>query len=210
MAVSEVLVTTGPAWAGERRALAELAYEGYAQKAEALRVDRDTALAVLEASLNLEQCLVAGRDGSAVGLVGLVEGGARPLHFALAPIRAHYGVLRSLGYCLLLSLRTWRRPAPGELVFESLVVSAAERHRGIGTLLVERVEAYARHRGYTSVGLAVTDSNQVAIRLYSRMAYEIVATHRYGLLTRRAGFTGNHHMRKLLSTSPCPDETARH
>jgi ribosomal protein S18 acetylase RimI-like enzyme len=204
--MSELVITRGSAWGGDRRALAELVYEGYAQKSEALGVDRNTALALLEKALNLEQCFVAGRGRTAVGMVGMVEGGARPLHFAFAPIRTHYGALRSLVYCLLLRIRTWSRPAPGELVFETLVVSATERNQGIGARLVERVEAYARERGYTTVGLEVTDSNRVAIRLYSRMAYEIAATRHYGFLTRRAGFTGNHHMRKLLSTRQCPDK----
>ncbi len=195
---SEVVITNGSAWAGDRRTLAALLYEGYAQKATALRVDKETALAALAGALNLDRCFVAVRGGSAVGIVGLVEGNTRVLHFPLALIRRHFGALRSLAYYLLLSIRTWRRPARDELVFEALAVSRGERNQGMGTRLVERVEAYAREKGYRSVGLEVTDSNRTAVRLYSRMGYAVVKTRRYRFVTRRAGFSGNHQMRKLV------------
>ena len=207
--MAAVVITRGSAWGGDRRTLAELLYEGYAKKAAALRVDRETALALLAEALNLDRCFVAVRGDCAVGVVGLVEGRARALDFPFVLVRRHFGVLRSLAYSLLLSVRKWSRPAADELVFESLAVQPGERNQGIGTRLIAHVEAYAGKKGYRSVGLEVTDSNHTAIRLYSRLGYAIVKTRRYRLVTRRAGFTGNHHMRKLVQTGRCPDDTTR-
>ena len=201
---AEVVIMPGSAWGGDRRTLAALLYEGYAKKAAALRVDQETALALLAEALNLDRCYVAVRGGGAVGVVGLVDGRARSLDLSFGLVRRHFGVLRSVAYSLLLSVRSWSRPAPGELVFETLAVSPGERGQGIGTRLVRHVEGYARDKGYGSVGLEVTDSNHTAIRLYSRLGYAIVKTRRYPFVARAAGFGGNHRMRKRLREARCP------
>ena len=193
-----VVITSGSAWGGDRGRLAALLYEGYAKKAAALRVDEATALALLAEALNLGRCFVAVRGDRPVGVVGLVEGRARALDFPFVLVRRHFGVLRSIAYSLLLNVRKRSRPAADELFFESLAVSPGERNQGIGTRLVQHVEAYARKMGYRSVGLEVTDSNHTAIRLYSRLGYAIVKTRRYPFVTRRAGFSGNHEMRKRV------------
>lgn len=203
-----VVITPGSAWGGDRRALAGLLYEGYARKAAALRVDKETALNLLAEALSLDRCYVAVRGGNAIGVVGLVEGRTRALGLSFALFRRHFGVLRCAAYSLLLSVRTWSRPAPDEIVFESLAVLPGERGQGIGTSLVRQVERYARDKGYGSVGLEVTDSNHTAIRLYSRLGYVIVKTRRYPFVARRAGFGGNHRMRKRVQEAQCPQSAS--
>ena len=86
----------GSVWGGDRRALAALLYEGYAAKAAALGVDKQTALTILAEALRVDRCLVAVSDGSAVGVVGLVEGRARALEFSLALVRMHFGASRTM------------------------------------------------------------------------------------------------------------------
>jgi ribosomal protein S18 acetylase RimI-like enzyme len=196
--VAPVVISNGSLWGGDRGTLAVLLYEGYAKKAATLRVDKDKALALLAGALNLDRCFVAARAGAVVGIVGLVEGRARSLEFPFVLVHRHFGALRSLAYVLLLSIRHRGRPAAGEIVFEALAVAPRERNRGIGTRLVERVEAYARGMGYRSISLEVTDTNHDAIRLYSRLGYAIVETRRHWLVPRQAGFSANHRMRKRL------------
>jgi ribosomal protein S18 acetylase RimI-like enzyme len=200
-----IVITTGTAWGGERRTLATLLYDGYAAKAAALQIDRETALAVLADALNLDCCLVAVKGGAAVGVVGLVERRARALEFPFALLRRRFGVVRAVAYSLLLRFRSQVPAGEDEIVFEALAVAAPQRNRGIGARLVVRVEDHAREKGYRSVSLDVTDSNHGAIRLYSRLGYSIVRTRRYPFVTRRAGFGGSHHMRKRLPRLPCPD-----
>ena len=197
--MTEFIIARGSARAVNRRALAQLVYEGYADVAGAFRVRKEIALAVLERSLDLEQCFIAWKGESPVGFQGLVERNGRPLNFRYKLIREHFGVLRSLLYFLLLDARTRRKPVPGEIMFENLVVSAGERKQGIGTRLVERAEAYARENGYESVGMEVVDTNRIALRMFARMSYKTVKTRRFGILTKRAGFTGNHYLRKRMS-----------
>jgi ribosomal protein S18 acetylase RimI-like enzyme len=198
-----VTVIPGSVWRGERSGLAALLYEGYARKAAALRVDRETALVILGEAFDLDRCLIAFCDGHPAGVVGLVEGRARALDFPFALLRGHFGLVRSALYVLLLGIRKLSRPPAHELVFEALAVSPPDRSRGIGTRLVEEVEAYARERGYRSVGLEVTDTNAPAIRLYRRLGYSVVRTRRYPFVDSRAGFAGNHYMRK--SIVPCTE-----
>jgi ribosomal protein S18 acetylase RimI-like enzyme len=204
----EVVITSGSGWRDDRRALAALLYVGYARKAEALHVDRDEALAILAEALDLDRCLIAASGRLPVGVVGLVEGRARALDFPFVLVRRHFGLVRAVAYSLPLSIRRWSRPAAGELMFEALAVSPEDRNCGIGTRLVEHVERYAREKGYRSVGLEVTDSNSTAIRLYSRLGYTIVKTRRYPFVASRAGFGGNHYMRKPIEANPCPKRAA--
>lgn len=196
-------MTNGIAWGGDPRALATLLYDGYAAKASALRIDRETALAVLAEALNLDRCLVAVKEGAAVGVLGRVEGHARALEFPFSLLRRRFGVVRAVAYSLLLRFQPQKPDDEREFVLEALAVAPNQRNRGIGTLLLRQGEAYARERGYRTVGLDVTDSNHGAIRLYSRLGYSIVRTRRYPFLTRRAGFSGGHRMRKRLFA--CPD-----
>lgn len=200
-----VVVTAGPEWIADRHVLATLLLEGYAAKAAALRVDRETALALLSGALNLDRCLVAARNGAAIGVIGLVEGRSHALQFPFALLRRHFGVLRCVAYSLLMGLRS--RPDTGELFVEAFAVSPRERNRGIGTRLLRHAEAHAIEKGYQSIGLEVTDSNHAAIRLYSRLAYGIVKTRRFPSVTRRAGFSGSHRMRKRVQAPPCPGDS---
>lgn len=195
---SDIVITQGSNWTGERRTLAALLYEGYAKKAEALQVSQESALTLLEGALNLDRCFVALGRGSVVGIVGVVEDGGRALQFPWVLMRTHFGALRGSAGYLLLSFRTWTASAPDELLFEALAVAPGARRLGIGARLVNHVEAYARQKGYASVGLEVTDSNRAALHLYDRLGYEVVRTRHFGFLTRRAGFTGNCRMRKRV------------
>ena len=194
----EAEITTGSAWRGDRRALAVLLFDGYAKKSAALRVDREAALGILAEALDPDRCFVAVKDGRTVGIVGLVVGDTRALAFPFALLRRHFGALRAAAYSVPLLVRSWDRPSADEIEFETLAVEPSARHQGIGTSLVRRVESHARARGCRSVGLEVVDSNEAAIRLYSRLGYTIVKTRRYAFVTRQAGFGACHRMRKNL------------
>jgi ribosomal protein S18 acetylase RimI-like enzyme len=50
-------------------------------------------------------------------------------------------------------------------------VAPEARGAGVGTALIDAVEAWAREAGYGSIGLGVTTGNEPAIRLYSARGY---------------------------------------
>jgi len=71
---------------------------------------------------------------------------------------------------------------PGLLHLFALGVAPALQRRGIGTLLIERVEAEAKQRGLPGVWLDVGVGNEDARRLYQRLGYRVegeVVVNRY-------------------------------
>jgi ribosomal protein S18 acetylase RimI-like enzyme len=63
----------------------------------------------------------------------------------------------------------------GAVWLEAAAVARPWQNRGIGTSLVQAVEALAAERGYAAVELGVEDSNPAARRLYERLGYRSVA-----------------------------------
>ena len=61
--------------------------------------------------------------------------------------------------------------AENSLRMFALDVGPAYRRQGMGTILIEYVEARARHEGYGKVNLEVALDNGGAIRLYERLGY---------------------------------------
>ena len=58
----------------------------------------------------------------------------------------------------------------------ALDVGSAYRRRGIGTLLVETVEAKAEGEGFSKVNLEVALDNDGALCLYESLGYRIVGS----------------------------------
>jgi ribosomal protein S18 acetylase RimI-like enzyme len=193
-----IVVTKGSARPVDRREVGRLVYGAYAPVARALGMEEAAAVDVLARALDPEQCLVAWQGASVVGFQGLVERNARPFQFRYDLIRAHCSFLRSLAYFLLLSSRSRRIFRPGEMMFENLIVAPEARRLGIADRLIAGAEDYARQRGYASVSIEVVNTNHVALKMFERRSYTTVHSRRTGILTRRAGFTGNHFMRKRI------------
>ncbi len=63
------------------------------------------------------------------------------------------------------------------LEIDNLVVSAAQRYSGIGTKLIEHLEAMARTHDCKVMVLDSYTSNQASHRLYHRLGYEIWGFH---------------------------------
>lgn len=177
--------------------LAGIVYEAFGTKITALHIRKDTALAILLNSSNPDSAFFAYRENRLAGVAGIVTKNSRFFHCGMKELRKHFNILRALFYYLVLNFP--RRTHPGELKVESLVVVSEMRGQGIGTSLMKRVEQFAVENGYSILSLDVVDTNTGAIKLYERIGFNIVRTARYGILTRRAGFTGSHYMRKMIT-----------
>jgi GNAT superfamily N-acetyltransferase len=66
----------------------------------------------------------------------------------------------------------------GRLACELVSLDATERHRGIGSALLERVAEHARGSGCERLWLITTNDNLDALRFYQRRGLRIVAVHR--------------------------------
>jgi len=54
---------------------------------------------------------------------------------------------------------------------QDLTVDSAARRRGVGRLLIDATEAWARERGATSIDLTVIEANENALRFYERLGF---------------------------------------
>ncbi len=179
------------------KALAGIVYEAFETKITAIHIRKDVALEILLNSSNPDSAFFAYRENRLVGVAGVITKNSRFLHFRLKELMRHFNPLRALFYTLVLNIP--KRIHPGEYKVESLVVPSEMRGQGIGTSLMKRVEQFAVENGYSILSLNVVDTNTGAIKLYERLGFDIVRTARYGILTRRAGFTGSHYMRKTIA-----------
>jgi ribosomal protein S18 acetylase RimI-like enzyme len=59
----------------------------------------------------------------------------------------------------------------GEII--TLVVGAAERDKGVGSLLIREIGAWAAGRGLAALRVAVMDGNERAVRFYDRAGFEL-------------------------------------
>lgn len=70
--------------------------------------------------------------------------------------------------------------APSYPDIEDAFVKEAERSKGIGTLLIQKVEIAAKEKGVNKIGLAVNPTlNHKAKALYERLGYKEVGTPSY-------------------------------
>ena len=65
---------------------------------------------------------------------------------------------------------------PPEIIVQALVVDDAARGSGVGRMLTEEAEGYARRHGFTSVALSSHVVRCEAHAFYERLGYQIEAT----------------------------------
>jgi ribosomal protein S18 acetylase RimI-like enzyme len=68
---------------------------------------------------------------------------------------------------------------------ETVAVRAEARDRGIGTALMEAVEAWARERGFEHLSVSVRTANAGARRLYERRGFRSLYETMYSTLGPR-------------------------
>ena len=81
-----------------------------------------------------------------------------------------------------------RKPGPGQLLMDGIVVHHAYHGRGIGSHLLRKIADYARQNGFRTVRLDVIDTNVDAKRLYERQGFTPVRTERFPHLRWLLGF----------------------
>ena len=89
--------------------------------------------------------------------------------------------------------------ASDELYIDTLSVTPAWRHRGLGTGLLGEAERQARELGLRACSLSVDLTNPDAQSLYERLGYHVAATFTSARYARMAGYPGFHHMVKPLA-----------
>jgi len=174
-------------------------FEAFRRKLQPLVGKPARAMPLLTAGLNLEMNMGALEDGALLGVAGLHSQDGIYSHVGMRESAAAFGPARGLFAWVVLNLFDAGAGCPaGELRIAALAVDAAARGRGVGSRLLEAVIDKARRERCRAVRLEVVDTNTGARRLYERLGFSVVKTHRYPFLRRWLGFSGDHVMVKEL------------
>ena len=176
--------------AGHHRQVAELYYDAFQQKFAPIFRDRAKGVAVLEKSLNAPFAMVARRGDELLGVAGFQYAEKSFLTFAFPTFHHVFGLLP--GALKYLTFGLFARPQrAGELLMDGIVVHPAARGQGVGTLLLHALFDIAQQQQMRTIRLDVVDTNPAARRLYERLGFVAVKTHRYPLLRTIFGFSAS-------------------
>ncbi len=145
-------------------------------------------LALLHNSLSLRFALGAIANGELVGLAGYkTESGSLTDGMTYSTLVQCLGWIRGSWAALVFSLYE-RSLKPQELLMDGIVVDARMRGRGVGTMLLEELTAFAASNEYDSIRLDVIDTNPKARRMYERNGFVATHTESFGYLRGFLGF----------------------
>ncbi len=158
---------------------------------------KDRAARFLASGLEPSRAFVALRGSSVVGIAGFKVNGKGLFEPGFGRFAKEYGwtaPARVLG--LLLVERPER---PDYLLMDGIAVSQAVRGKGIGTRLLQAIEAHARKLKKVAGRLDVIDTNPGARRLYERFGFEAIKTTGIGPLKHIFPFQASTEMHKRVA-----------
>ncbi|WP_435164397.1 GNAT family N-acetyltransferase [Falsirhodobacter sp. 1013] len=186
-----------------RTAAAQLYWQAFGGKLGRVLGPDDRGRDFVRRALRPDHVLAAEEGDRLLGICGFKTARGAFVAADAGVMRASYGTFGAF----------WRQQALGLLVqdidnerflIDGLCVADGERDRGIGTALIEAICAKARHQGYEAVRLDVVDTNLDARRLYERLGFRAVGTHRVRSVAALFGFAATVTMVRTEPASP-PD-----
>lgn len=180
-----------------RHKAAELYYTAFRQKLHPIFRDEARGIAVLKRSMRPDNAIVAVCEGQLAGIAGFQSVTGSLTDISPEAMVAEFGFLG--GWIRLLALAIFeRKPAPGVMTMDGIVVDASMRGKGIGSQLLDATISHAKTTGYAQVRLDVVDTNPRARQLYERKGFVAVSTNTYPLTRRLFGFSGSTTMMKTV------------
>lgn len=171
-----------------RSSAATLYDEAFGQKfSVAIRSDRKR-LSLLESCFVPEFAIVALSGNKLVGIAGFhTPKGSLTAGITYSNLVSRLGFFEGTWAALIFSLYE-RKPIPGELLMDGIVVHRGFREKGIGSKLLDEVARYASEHRYDRVRLDVIDTNPRAKTLYEQKGFQAVKTEEYPYLRWLLGF----------------------
>lgn len=181
---------------------ARLLYEAFTLKVERLELfpyTAEQAVRLIAKSLNPRCGLYALQAGKVVGVAGLEYDKERFVDISKTTFTEEFGLIGGTGrYLWMRLLKLLDKSSSQVFRVEPLAVSSSMRGQGIGSALLNAAFERARQLGYLEVIIGVVNTNLGAKALYKRHGFKLFKTTHYGFLTKQAGFTSAHMLRKNL------------
>jgi len=156
----------------------------------AVRSD-ESRLLLLNNCFNLEYAIVAISESKLIGIAGFhTPSGSLTDGITYSELLSHLGCIKGNWAALIFSLYE-RKPTPGELIMDGIVVHSDARGKGVGSRLLEEVASYAKEHEFGRVRLDVIDINSKAKKLYERKGFKAVKTECFPYLRWLLGFGGS-------------------
>jgi len=158
---------------------------------------KDRAARFLAQGLATDRAIVAIRADQIVGIAGFKRGARGLFEPGFAAFWREYGwtsLFRIAGLAML-----ERAEDNSALLMDGIAVDPSVRGQGIGTRLLEAIEAHAREQHLSRIRLDVIDTNPGARRLYERFGFEAIKTSGIGPFRLIFPFRASTQMHKQLS-----------
>lgn len=184
---------------GYRLKAAQIYDEAFSYKLQRIIKDGKKRREILSESFIPEYSISAFHNNELIGIagfnnaIGSFTGG---INFSI--LSNKLGILQAVKAGTLLSILD-SKPVPGELFIEGLAVNSDYRGMGIGSRLIDSVCILAKSYGFTSVGLEVVDTNQLAKKLYEEKGFQVIDNKKVPLGKTLFGFTASERMIKSLN-----------
>jgi ribosomal protein S18 acetylase RimI-like enzyme len=170
--------------------VAELYDEAFGSKFFRAIPDKKKRIFILSESFIPEYSFAAISDETLVGLASFcVMSGSLSGGIKAKDLIKMLGFFQGIWACFVFSLFE-RKPKEHELIMDGIVVDSKFRGHGIGSLLLDKIIAYAKENDFDSVSLDVIDSNPRARKLYESKGFVAVQTDSFPYLKWLVGFSG--------------------
>ncbi|MEX1295589.1 MAG: GNAT family N-acetyltransferase [Candidatus Limnocylindrales bacterium] len=186
----------------------EVFEEAFGEKMRMAVRDAGKRKAFMRRAYVAENCLVARRGPTLLGMAGLstrgrpYDGGLMGASWDFRPYRDLLGWFGAI-WAVWGNRMADHRPKADEVYVDGIAVSPGARGLGIGTRLLDETTAIARDLGKPFVRLDVIDTNPRAQALYERLGFRVTKVQSFRYLERLAGFGGMVSME--LPVTPLPD-----
>lgn len=162
--------------------------------------NEDKIKTVIKESININSGLYAWLDGEVLGFIGLKDKEIGFLKYNYRAFKKAFGLVGGTWRYFLNKLFTKydTQPEFHQEVIELIVVSPKARGLGIGSILMDKAQEYAKGVGRKELILEVVDSNPKAKKLYERLGFYEFDKKDLGPLADKAGFSSYFYMAKSI------------
>jgi len=183
----------------EEQIVSEILYESFKKSMNVFIKTKDQGKRIISKSMNSNMGFYAYNENKElVGVIGAELRSRNFLTISFSTLKYEFNLLKAIILYFILKIEPVTIKNDIEVYIKAIAVKNDFRSKGIGKSLINYFTKYYEDLGYTIVSLDVNDSNIRAKALYESLGFQTKKYYKYGLLTKRLGFTGVYHMIKNI------------
>ena len=173
-------------------------YDAFSMKINPLVGSKQKAIQFIGKTTDFSACFYAMLDSRLLGLAGIQDKDNNfTKNIGLGELLKEFNLFRALLIRYVYGYKT-AKVKRGVIRIDSIAVAKEARGMGVGTALLNAIFKYAMDRGLQEIKLEVVNTNPGARKLYERLGFKAVKEVRYGFITKKAGFTSEFIMSRMV------------